>query len=137
MATESDWRLKRIGSGLQRLISQLECAVSSGESFEMHYHPMVEVKIGAFWIPVDPGSDDAESAAAGLPLPRLGYDPIILRGYKGSVVARSKAYPIGISLPAHALFPVPVSARHDRPRQPPLRQGVSRWGANTDGGRSR
>ena len=34
MATESDWRLKRIGSGLQRLISQLDCAVSSGESFK-------------------------------------------------------------------------------------------------------
>jgi Transglutaminase-like superfamily len=97
MEVESDWRLKKIGSGLRRLINQLDRAVSAGESFEMRYHPMAEVKIGAFWIPVDPGSDDAESAAAGLPLPRLGYDPVLLRGFKGSVIARSEAYPIGTS----------------------------------------
>jgi transglutaminase-like putative cysteine protease len=94
---DSDWRLKKIGSALRRLLSQIDRAVSAGESFEMRYHPMAEVKIGAFWIPVDPGSDDAESAAAGLPLPRLGYDPVLLRGFKGSVIARSEAYPIGTS----------------------------------------
>jgi hypothetical protein len=84
-----------MGAGLRRLVGQIDRAASAGESFEMRYHPMAEVKIDAFWIPVDPGSDDAESAAAGLPLPRLGYDPILLRGFKGSVMARSEAYPIG------------------------------------------
>jgi hypothetical protein len=97
MEAQSDWRLKKMGSGLRRLINQIDGAVSAGGSFEMRYHPMAEVKIGAFWIPVDPGSDDAESAAAGLPLPRLGYDPVVLRGLKGSVIARSEAYPIATS----------------------------------------
>jgi hypothetical protein len=45
----------------------------------------------------DPGRGDSEAIASGLPLPRLGYDPMLMLGYTGTVIYRSETVPVGKS----------------------------------------
>lgn len=95
MEGERAWSLRKLSRSLSRLISRVEQKVEAGQSFEMRFHPMAELKIGEFWIPADVTWSDAEAAAQGLPLPRFGYDPLVLRRYRGSVLSRSEGAPIG------------------------------------------
>ncbi|MGH8070003.1 MAG: transglutaminase-like domain-containing protein [Candidatus Entotheonellia bacterium] len=97
LEAEADWSLKKLGASFSRLVQRLEKKVQAGNSFEMRFHPMAELKIGDFWIPADVTWGDAEAAAQNLPLPRFGYDPLTLRRYRGSVVNRSEQAPIGRS----------------------------------------
>lgn len=85
---EPNWLLKKIGAGIRHWTSAK--AAVANTSAPSGWHPIVELKIGGFWIPAHPALGDAEAAAMGLPLPRLGYDPLILRGVTGSVVSRSE-----------------------------------------------
>jgi len=95
LEARGDWRLNRIGARFGRLVEQFERASLAGKTFEVRYHPMAEVKAGGSWFAVDPSWSDAQAAGAGLPLPRIGYDPLILRLLTGNVLERSEEYPMG------------------------------------------
>jgi len=89
----SDWHLRNIRKGIARRLKQ-----QSENSFRnaslMGFHLVAELKIGSSWILVDPTCEDAVAVASGMPLPRLGYDPIVL-GFKFTVVERSESIPVG------------------------------------------
>lgn len=97
LGAKTDWRLKKISARLRQLVKRREKALFAGRSFDVRLHPFAELKVGGFWIPADPFLGDAEAAALSLPLPYLGYDPLILRGVTGSVISRSEEVPIGRS----------------------------------------
>ena len=59
----------------------------------LNFHSLAELKIRSSWILADTTWGDAEAAAFSMPLPRLGYDPLLL-GYKYAVVERSEATPL-------------------------------------------
>lgn len=85
-----DWRLRKIGTGLRRL-ARLRTQAAPADRL------IAELKIDDAWIPAHAGLGDAEAAALGLPLPRLGYDPVTLWGYTGTVRYRSEEVPVGRS----------------------------------------
>ena len=92
----TDWRLQRIGRGMLRRLRQqeesgFENAIWVGE------HLIAELKIHNSWILADPTWSDEEAVANGMPLPRLGYDPIALFGFKGNIIDRSEAFQVGRS----------------------------------------
>jgi hypothetical protein len=80
--------------GLKQMLKQLKNNVSVGIAPEFRWHPMAELKIGGYWIPADSTWADTEAAAFGLPLPRLGYDPVTMWGLTGSTISRSEALPL-------------------------------------------
>jgi hypothetical protein len=92
----NDWRLKKIGSGMLRRIKQQEEA-NFENALWVREHIITELKINNAWIPADPNSSDEEAVGNGMPLPRLGYDPITLFGFSGNIVARNEALPVGRS----------------------------------------
>lgn len=57
------------------------------------HHPLVEMRINGLWFACDPFLGDDDAAGANLPLPRLGYDPLILAGAGGSIVERLESFP--------------------------------------------
>jgi len=90
----TDWRLRKIGSGMMRRLraqedAGFENAIWVGE------HILAELKIGNSWILADPTWSDEEAVSYGMPLPRLGYDPIALFGFKGNVIDRSEEFQVG------------------------------------------
>lgn len=93
--TETDWRLKTIGARVRRLVKRREKAGFAGGFFNAGWQ--AELKIRGCWIPADPTWGDAEAAGFDMPLPRLGYDPLILRGVTGSVIGRSEEVLVGMS----------------------------------------
>jgi hypothetical protein len=56
-------------------------------------HPQAELQLDGVWVPADPTLGDDEAAGIGLPLPRLGYDPLMLWGATGNVIGRSEEMP--------------------------------------------
>ena len=99
LEASTDGLLKKIGADLRRALEQGEKAFCA-DNFpkdRLPYHPIVELKISDFWIPADPTLGDAEAAALCLPLPRLGYDPLMLWGFMGGVIGRSEEIPLGRS----------------------------------------
>ena len=97
LEAESNGDTNRIISGLKQMLNHLKNNVSVGNAPDFRWHPMAELKIGGYWILADPTWDDVEAAAFGLPLPRLGYDPITMWGLMGSPISRSEALPLGRS----------------------------------------
>jgi Transglutaminase-like superfamily len=91
------WYMRTMATNLRRVVNQVEQKFATGQSFEMRKHPMVELKIGNAWIPADITWGDAEAAGQGLPLPRFGYDPLILRRMRATIVSRSEEAPVGWS----------------------------------------
>jgi Transglutaminase-like superfamily len=89
-----DWYMRKVATNIRRVVNQVEQKFASGQSLEMRKHPMVELKIGNAWIPVDLTWGDAEAAGQGLPLPRFGYDPLILRRMRATIVSRSEEAPV-------------------------------------------
>ncbi|MGH7900910.1 MAG: transglutaminase-like domain-containing protein [Thermodesulfobacteriota bacterium] len=53
-----------------------------------HVHSIADLKIGGFWIPADPTFDKYLAAGINFPLQQLGYDPLMLWGLTGDVIAR-------------------------------------------------
>jgi hypothetical protein len=92
----ADWRLRKIGGGIMRRVKQQD-EVGFENAFWIGEHIMAELKIGNSWILADPTWSDEEAIAHGMPLPRLGYDPIALFGLKGVVVDRSEVFQVGRS----------------------------------------
>ncbi len=92
----NDWRLQKIGSGMLRRIRQQEEAHFENAIW-ISEHIIAELKINNSWIPADPNSSDEEAFGDGMPLPRFGYDPITLFGFKGNIVARNETLPVGRS----------------------------------------
>ena len=90
----SDWRLRIIGRGMSRRLDDLKSARFQN-SPGLGKHIFAELKINDSWILADPTFSDQEAIVNGMPLPRLGYDPITLFGFKGTVVDRSEAFPVG------------------------------------------
>lgn len=89
----SDWRLRNIGRGItRRLKQQSEIGFRNAPLFGMHL--VTELKIGSSWILADPTWGDAEAAASGMPLPCLGYEPMLL-GFRFTVVERRETIPVG------------------------------------------
>ncbi len=58
-----------------------------------HVHPIAELKIGGLWIPADPSFDKYLAAGLNFPLQRFGYDPLMLWGLTGKVVAQTEEMP--------------------------------------------
>lgn len=56
-------------------------------------HPYAELEIGNFWIPADPTLDDEGAAGLGQPLPRLGYDSLMLQDLAGGMIDRKEEIP--------------------------------------------
>jgi hypothetical protein len=90
----TDWRVQRIGRGMSRRLRQQE---ESGfeDAIWVGEHLMAELKIHNSWILADPTWSDEEAVSNGMPLPRLGYDPIALFGFKGNIIDRSETFPVG------------------------------------------
>lgn len=87
-------RVRKVGIALRQICKDQikgDFALKSGVEF----HPHAELKIGGFWIPADPTWGDAEAAGFDMPLPRLGYDPLVLQGLTGNVIKRSEKNPEG------------------------------------------
>ncbi len=95
LEAEPDWRLKTIGARLRRLVRYRGKAAFTGGFFNAGWQ--AELKIRGCWIPANPTWGDAEAAGFDMPLPRLGYDPLILRGVTGSVIGRSEEIRMGMS----------------------------------------
>ena len=88
-----DWRLRTIGKGMSRRLDDLKSSRFENASW-VGKHLIAELKINNSWILADPTWSDQEAIAFGLPLPRLGYDPITLFGFKGNVVDRSEIFQV-------------------------------------------
>ena len=97
LESSKDWSLRKIGAGLMRRLKQHLKSAGYGNAPVVGLHPVVEFKFGNTWIMADPGRGDSEAIASGLPLPRLGYDPMLMLGYTGTVIYRSETVPVGKS----------------------------------------
>lgn len=58
-----------------------------------HEHPHAELKIGGFWVQADPSFDKYFAAGFNYPVQKLGYDPFMLWGLTGNVIARTAEAP--------------------------------------------
>jgi hypothetical protein len=92
----TDWRLKTIGRGMFLRFKQQEES-NFQSALWVGGHIMAELKINNSWILADPTLSDEEAAGHSLPLPRLGYDPIALLGFQGSVTNRNESSQVGRS----------------------------------------
>jgi Transglutaminase-like superfamily len=97
LESSEDWSLRKIGAGVMRRLRQHLKSAGFGNAPVVGLHPVVEFKIGNSWIMADPGRGDSEAIASGLPLPRLGYDPMLMLGYTATVIYRSETVPVGPS----------------------------------------
>jgi len=76
--SSSDERVRKIGAAARpRMRAYME---GIPRRHRPRSHPVVEMKISGYWIPCDPVFSDTEALGLGLPLPRLGYDPLLLSG---------------------------------------------------------
>jgi len=76
--SSSDERVRKIGAAARpRIRAYME---GIPRRHRLRSHPIVEMKISGYWIPCDPVFSDTEALGLGLPLPRLGYDPLLLSG---------------------------------------------------------
>jgi hypothetical protein len=89
----SDWRLRMIGRGFSRRLDDLKSSRFENAPW-VGKHLIAELRINNSWILADPTWSDQEAIAFGMPLPRLGYDPIALFGFKGHVVDRSEVFQV-------------------------------------------
>lgn len=93
----TDRLVGKFETGLRRFLSD-RVKAERGRTFTWSLHPHAphaELRIGGFWIPADPTWGDADAAAFNIPLPRLGYDPLMLQGLTGSVIERIERTPEG------------------------------------------
>ncbi|MBI4590200.1 MAG: transglutaminase domain-containing protein [Candidatus Rokubacteria bacterium] len=91
---DTDRRVRIVGMQLEQFCKiQLDAEAIPKSRIELHPH--AELQIGGFWIPADPTWGDAEAAGLDIPLPRLGYDPLMLQGLTGNVMKRSEKNPVG------------------------------------------
>ena len=88
-----DWRLRTIGKGFSRRLDDLKRSRFENAPW-VNKHLIAELKINNSWILADPTWSDAEAMAFGMPLPRLGYDPLTLFGFKGDVLDRSEVFQV-------------------------------------------
>lgn len=91
---DPDSRVREVGLRLAQFCAPQPRADAASES-PIELHPYAELRIGGFWIPADPTWGDSEAAGLGTPLPRLGYDPLMLQGLTGNVIKRSEKNPVG------------------------------------------
>ncbi|MBI3824882.1 MAG: transglutaminase family protein [Candidatus Rokubacteria bacterium] len=94
LEAEPDLRLQRLGRLAKQILHEhAQRMQRQGLQWDLTFHPIAEVEVGETWIPSDPTWDDAEAAAYGLPLPRLGYQPTVLRQLRAKISRRSEIVP--------------------------------------------
>jgi len=92
---EGDPGLRKLGTAARALVRHMESRIGKrGLEWDLTFHPIAEIDVGGVWIPTDPTLEQDIAAAFKLPLPRLGYVPMVLRLHAW-VARRSEGLPLG------------------------------------------